>query len=143
MTTKVKIKKINDDAKIPSYAHGSDAGMDIYSVENLTVKAGEHAKMCTGIAMEIPDGFVGLVWDKSGISMNYGLKTLGGVIDSGYRGEVVIGVVNLSKEDYVVEKGNKIAQILIQKVESPEIKEVEELNDSERGEKGFGSTGVK
>ena len=140
---KVKIKKIDGDAKIPSYAHGGDAGMDIYSAENLTVKAGEHAKVRTGIAMEIPDGFVGLVWDKSGISMNYGLKTLGGVIDSGYRGEVVIGVVNLSKEDYVVEKGNKIAQILIQKVESPEIKEVEELSNSERGEKGFGSTGVK
>jgi dUTP pyrophosphatase len=73
--------------------------------------------------------------------MNYGLKTLGGVVDAGYRGEVVIGVVNLSKKDYIVEKGHKIAQILIQKVESPEIVEVEELNDSERGEKGFGSTG--
>ncbi len=138
---KVKIKKINNDAKIPTYAHEGDAGMDIYSVENVVMKSGAHAKIHTGIAIEIPIGFVGLVWDKSGISMNHGLKTLGGVIDTGYRGEVVIGVVNLSKEDYVVEAGHKIAQILIQKVESPEVKEVKELNNSERGEKGFGSTG--
>jgi dUTP pyrophosphatase len=96
--TEIKIKKIDSDAKIPTYAHEGDAGMDIYSVEDLVVKAGEHAKVHTGIAMEIPDGFVALVWDKSGISMNYGLKTLGGVVDAGYRGEVVIGVVNLSKK---------------------------------------------
>ncbi len=138
---KVEIKKINNGAKMPTYAHEGDAGMDIYSAESVVVEAGAHAKIHTGIAMEIPSGFVGLVWDKSGISMNHGLKTLGGVIDAGYRGEVVIGVVNLSKEDYVVEAGHKIAQILIQKVESPEVKEVKELNNSERGEKGFGSTG--
>jgi len=138
---KVEIKKINNDAKIPVYAHEGDAGMDIYSAESVVVEAGAHVKIHTGIAMEIPSGFVGLVWDKSGISMNYGLKTLGGVIDAGYRGEVVIGVVNLSKKNYSVEKGCKIAQMLIQKVESPEVKEVKELNNSERGEKGFGSTG--
>lgn len=138
---KVKIKKINNGAKMPSYAHEGDAGMDIYSAENIIVKTGERAKVPTGIAMEIPVGFVGLVWDKSGISMNHGLKTLGGVIDEGYRGEVVIGVVNLSGEDYVIEKGHKVAQILIQKVELSEIKEVAELSDSVRGEKAFGSTG--
>jgi len=73
--------------------------------------------------------------------MNHGLKTLGGVIDAGYRGEVMIGVANLSDEDYTVEKGHKVAQILIQKVELPKIEEVTELNNSHRGEKGFGSTG--
>jgi len=138
---KVGIKKINNDAKIPTYAHEGDAGMDIYSVESVVVEAGAHAKIHTGVAVEIPNGFVGLVWDKSGISMNYGLKTLGGVIDAGYRGEVMVGVANLSKENYVVEKGHKIAQVLIQKIESPEIVEVKELNTSERGKKGFGSTG--
>ncbi len=138
---KVEIKKINNDAKIPTYAHSGDAGMDVYSAERVVVKIGERAKVPTGIAMEIPGGFVGLVWDKSGISMNFGIKTLGGVVDAGYRGEVVIGVVNLSKEDYVIEKGDKIAQMLIQKIESPKIIEVEELSNTDRGENGFGSTG--
>jgi len=137
----IKIKKINTEATIPTYAHGGDAGMDLCASENTLVKKGERAKVPTGIAMEIPDGYVGLVWDKSGLSMNHGLKTLGGVIDSGYRGEIMIGVVNLGEEDYTIEVAHKVAQILIQKVEAPIIEEVENLTESTRGEKGFGSTG--
>lgn len=137
----IKIKKLKSDAVLPNYAHAGDAGMDIYASEDVHVKKGERAKVPTGIAMEIPEGYVGLVWDKSGLSMNHGLKTLGGVIDSGYRGEVMIGVINLSNEDYTLEKGHKVAQILIQKIETPVVEEVEELSDSHRGEKGFGSTG--
>jgi len=137
----VKIKKLKNGSVVPSYAHDGDAGMDVYASEEVAVKAGERVKVPTGIAMEIPEGYVGLVWDKSGLSMSHGLKTLGGVIDAGYRGEVMIGVANLSDEDYTVEKGHKVAQILIQKVELPKIEEVTELNNSHRGEKGFGSTG--
>lgn len=137
----IKVKKLKGDVVVPSYAHAGDAGMDVYAAEDIHIKKGERAKVPTGIAMEIPDGFVGLVWDKSGLSMNHGLKTLGGVIDSGYRGEVVIGIINLSNEDYTLKKGHKVAQILIQKVETPAIQEVEEISDSRRGEKGFGSTG--
>jgi len=138
----VKIKKLKPDAVLPSYAHPGDAGMDVYASEDVHIKKGERAKVPTGIAMEIPDGYVGLVWDKSGLSMNHGLKTLGGVIDAGYRGEVMIGVINLSdNQDYTVVKGHKVAQILIQKIESPTIQEVAELVDSSRGAKGFGSTG--
>ena len=137
----IKIKKLKPDAVLPNYAHSGDAGMDIYASENVHVRKGERAKVPTGIAMEIPEGYVGLVWDKSGLSINHGLKTLGGVIDAGYRGEIIIGIANLSSEDYTLEKGHKVAQLLIQKIESPVIEEAIELNNSHRGEKGLGSTG--
>jgi len=137
----IKIKKLKNDAVLPNYAHSGDAGMDIYASENVHVRKGERAKVPTGIAMEIPEGYVGLVWDKSGLSINHGLKTLGGVIDAGYRGEIIIGIANLSSEDYTLEKGHKVAQLLIQKIESPVIEEAIELNNSHRGEKGLGSTG--
>ncbi|MCX6713784.1 MAG: dUTP diphosphatase, partial [Candidatus Vogelbacteria bacterium] len=84
---KIKVKKLDLEAKLPSYAHLGDAGMDIYALEDVVLKSGERARIKTGIAIEIPNGFVGLVWDKSGISTNHGLKTLAGVVDSGYRGE--------------------------------------------------------
>lgn len=137
----LKIKKISPDAKIPTYAHHDDAGFDLYASENVTISVGTRAVLGTGIAMEIPDGYVGLIWDKSGLSNTHGLKTLGGVIDAGYRGEVKVGIINLSNEDYMVGAGHKIAQMLIQKVEHAEIKEVDELSDAIRGEGGFGSTG--
>ncbi|OHA92361.1 MAG: hypothetical protein A3J09_02745 [Candidatus Zambryskibacteria bacterium RIFCSPLOWO2_02_FULL_51_21] len=91
--------------------------------------------------MEIPEGYVGLCWDKSGLSMNHGIKVLAGVIDSGFRGELVMAVINLGKEAYTFKKGDKVMQMLMQKVEQVEITEVNELSDSARGEKGFGSTG--
>ena len=137
----IKIKRLKPDAVLPSYAHAGDAGMDICASEDVHIKKDERMKVPTGIAIQIPEGYVGLGWDKSGLSMNHGLKTLGGVIDAGYRGEIMIGIVNLSNEDYTIGKGHKVAQILIQKVEAPNVQEVEELGDSHRGEKGFGSTG--
>jgi len=91
--------------------------------------------------MEISDGFVGLIWDKSGLSHKHGLKTLGGVIDAGYRGEIKIGIINLGTKKYILEKGHKVAQMIIQKRELCEIEEVAELSDTVRGEGGFGSTG--
>lgn len=137
----LRIKKLHPEAKIPTYAHPDDAGFDLYAIENETIKKGGRALVGTGIAIEIPDGYVGLVWDKSGLSSKHGLKTLGGVVDAGYRGEIKIGLMNLGESDYSIEAGNKIAQMLIQKVEHAEIKEVEELSDTMRGAGGFGSTG--
>ncbi|MES2213734.1 MAG: dUTP diphosphatase [Patescibacteria group bacterium] len=137
----VQIKKINDEAIIPAFAKAGDAGMDVFCNETVTLMPGQIVRVKTGIAMHIPEGCAGLFWDKSGLSMNHGLKTLGGVIDSGYRGEVLVGMINLGTEAYTIEKGNKVAQMIIQKVEHPEIREVEILADSERGESGFGSTG--
>ncbi|MEK9168063.1 MAG: dUTP diphosphatase [Patescibacteria group bacterium] len=138
---KIKIKKLDPSAILPAYAHKGDAGMDMFAVRDVLLKKGELVRIPTGIAMEIPKGYVGLVWDRSGLAMNYCLKTLGGVIDSGYRGEIMIGIINLGGADYVVEKGHKVAQMLIQKIESPVLEEVEKLTDSERGAEAFGSTG--
>lgn len=137
----LKIKKVHPDAKIPTYAHHGDAGFDLYAIESVAVPVGARVLVGTGIAIEIPDGYVGLIWDKSGLAMNHGLKNLGGVIDAGYRGEIKAGVVNLSNEDYTITAGHKVAQMLIQKIEHADIKEVAELSDSTRGHGGFGSTG--
>ena len=93
--------------------------------------------------MAIPPGYVGLIWDKSGIASKHGIKTMGGAIDSGYRGEIKIIMHNLSNTSYMIEKNTKIAQMLIQKVEQKDIVEVEELDESDRGSGGFGSTGMK
>lgn len=137
----LKIAKLHPQAVLPQYAHDTDAGMDLFCVETITVAPQERAQVSTGIAMEIPAGYVGLIWDKSGISHKHGIKTMGGVIDAGYRGEIKIGVVNLSGEAYTFEAGHKVAQLLIQKIEQPTIIEVDALSDSSRGVRGFGSTG--
>lgn len=137
---KIKILKIKD-VKNPNYANPGDAGLDLHSAENFVLKPGERRAFETGIKMEIPDGYAGLVWDKSGLALNSGIKTMAGVLDSGYRGEIKIVLVNLSNQDFKVEEGQKIAQMLFQKVERPEIEIVESLSESERGEGGFGSTG--
>jgi len=138
---KIKIKKLVSDAKIPSYAHLGDAGMDIYSNENLIIKPKHRALVKTGISMEFPEGNVALVWDKSGIA-NKGITTLAGVIDSSYRGEIKIALLNIGSQNYEIKKGEKIAQILIQPISQGEIEEVFELNESSRGERGFGSSGL-
>ncbi len=139
---KIKIKKLSENAKTPSYAHFDDAGMDLFAVSDTLIKAGERVQVPTGLAMELPVGYVGLIWDKSGLSHKHGLKTLGGVIDSGYRGEILVGIINLGKEEYRLEKGHKVAQMIIQEKISVEFEEVSELDDSsERGAGGIGSSG--
>lgn len=141
---KLKIKKLRDDAKLFSYAHSGDAGMDVYSCEDKIIKAGTRDIISTGIAIAIEKGYVALVWDKSGLAAKSGIKTMAGVIDSGYRGEVKIVMLNTAAEDYHVKKGEKISQILIQPIISANIEEVEELDDNTtRGADGFGSTGTK
>jgi len=140
---KIKIKKLKPDATVPSYAHDGDAGMDIYSCEDVLIKAGQRTIISTGIALEFPKGYVALVWDKSGLAAKNGIKTMAGVGDSIYRGEYKIVLLNTSKQDYQVKKGDKICQILIQPIEQADIEEVSELGDSKRGDGGFGSTGLK
>jgi dUTP pyrophosphatase len=137
----LKIAKLHPQAVLPQYAHDTDAGMDLFCVETVSVAPQQRVQVSTGIAMEIPAGYVGLIWDKSGISHKHGIKTVGGVIDAGYRGEIKIGVINLSDRPYTFEVGHKVAQMLIQKVEQPTIIEVNQLSESDRGDKGFGSTG--
>ncbi len=138
---RLAIKKLHPDAKVPRFALSGDAGLDLCAIEAIEFAPGERKGIQTGIALAIPEGFVGLIWDKSGVALKRGLKTMGGVIDAGYRGEVVVIAKNLSEETISFSAGEKVAQILIQPVEHPEIEEVIELPESERGEGGFGSTG--
>lgn len=137
----LKVKKLDKEAKLPAYAKEGDAGMDLFSLEETVAKKGEVTRIRTGVAIEIPEGFVGLCWDKSGLSMNHGIKVLAGVIDSGFRGELVLGVMNLGKDDYVFEKGHKVMQMIIQPYNHCEIIESLELSETERGQTGFGSSG--
>lgn len=138
---RLKIKKLHPDARIPFHALPGDAGVDLFTVEPFELEPGERKSVPVGLALEIPEGYVGLIWDKSGLSHKYGIKQFGGVIDSGYRGEIHVGVMNLSDKFFGFEKGHKIAQLLIQKVEKIEFEEAEQLSNTERGEGRFGSTG--
>lgn len=137
---KLKIKKINPEAKVPTRAHHDDAGIDLYACGEFIVEPHQTLSIPTGISMEIEFGCVGLIWDKSSVGSK-GIKTLGGVLDAGYRGEVHVVVHNMSDTVYTFEHGHKVAQLLIQKIEFPDIEEVEELSPSMRGTGGFGSTG--
>ena len=137
----LKVKKIADGAKIPVYQHPGDAGMDLFSAADLVLAAGDIQAVPTGVQMANPAGYVGLVWDKSGISLK-GVHRLAGVVDAGYRGEVRVVMINLGKEPFVIGKGMKIAQMLIQPVVEARIVEAEDLDDTSRGEGGFGSTGL-
>ncbi|PIW37172.1 MAG: dUTP diphosphatase [Candidatus Kerfeldbacteria bacterium CG15_BIG_FIL_POST_REV_8_21_14_020_45_12] len=136
------IQKLRDTATLPEYAHAGDAGMDIFSDVQATLRPGERRVIETGIAMEIPTGYVGLIWEKSGRASQEGLGTLAGVIDSGYRGEVKIVLINHGDEPIVIERGQKIAQLLVQAVASVSIKQVNSLESSSRATAGFGSTGL-
>ena len=139
----LKIKKLCKDAVIPCFIQDGDAALDLYSSESISLPSQGHALIPTGIAMAIPKGYAGLIWDRSGLAAKNKLKTMGGVIDSNYRGEIKIIVYNLSTEDFNIEAGMRIAQMLIQKVEQPITLEVEELEETNRGNQGFGSTGLK
>lgn len=138
---KIKFKKLRPDATVPKNNYSGDAGVDLFTVDSFELEPGERKSVPIGLAIEIPEGFAGLIWDKSGLSHKYGIKTFGGVIDSGYRGEMHVGIMNLSDKFFSFEKGHKIGQLLIQKVEKIEFEEVDRLSESDRGENGFGSSG--
>jgi len=137
---KLKVKKIHPAARIPVYSHPGDAGLDLFSAVDEVLGTGEVKPIPTGIQMAIPEGYVGLVWDKSGISLQ-GIHRLAGVVDAGYRGEVRVVMANLGREPFVIKQGMKIAQMLIQPVQTVEVVEADELDETSRGEGGFGSTG--
>ncbi len=139
---KLEVKKLDPRAKLPSYVHPGDAGLDFFALEDTVVRAGERqADIRTGVAIAIPQGYVGLFWDKSGLAAKYGLKVMAGVIDSGYRGELLLTLFNTSDKDYHFKAGDKVMQLVVQPVEQAEIMEVQELSETPRGSSGFGSTG--
>jgi dUTP pyrophosphatase len=138
----VPIKKLVSDAKVPSYAHPGDAGLDLYSVEDTVIEVGEARMLRTGISMAIPEGFVGLIWSKSGLAAKHSVISIGGVVDSGYRGEITVVLKNLGTERFMVTKHMKIAQMLIQPVCKTDIVESDMLSETSRSNGGFGSTGL-
>lgn len=140
----IKIKKLKTEAVIPTRGSKYAAGADLYSAENdLYIEDRQTVMIGTGIAMEIPEGYVGLVYARSGLACKEGLAPANkvGVIDSDYRGEIKVALYNQSGQKKLVKKGERIAQIVIAPFLAPEFTEVSELDETDRGEGGFGSTG--
>lgn len=138
----IKIKKLKENAKLPKYHHPGDVGMDLCSMETVTVKPGEHYRFWHGFALEFPESYGAIIMDKSSISKT-GFAHTGGVFDAGYRGEYNTLLVNLSDKPYTFEEGDKISQLVIVPVVIAKLKEVNKLSESARGEGKFGSTGKK
>lgn len=141
----VKVKKLVPEAKIPKIEHEGDAGFDLYSTEDVILAPMERKLVGTGISISFDHGFEAQVRPKSGLAINHGITLLNtpGTIDAGYRGEIKVIMANLGDKEYKVEKGKKICQVVFNKIETPKIKETEELEESVRGEGGFGSTGLE
>lgn len=141
----VKITKISKHAKIPTYAHLGDAGCDLYSVKSVKLsKNGGRALIPTGIILEIPPGYAGFIQPRSGLAAKHGITCLNspGLIDSGYRGEIKVVLVNLDPDkDYFIHVGDRIAQLVIKKFEVVDFVEVDEIQPSSRGTLGFGDSG--
>ena len=140
----LRFKKVHPDAVLPSYAHPSDAGMDIRSVEDVTLAPGKRALVHTGLVMLLPPMYEAQVRPRSGLALKNGVTVLNtpGTIDSGYRGEVGVILINLGETEFQVRKGDKIAQLVIAPVTQPDVVEVSEVDETDRGSSGFGSTGV-
>ncbi len=139
----LKIKKLHPDAIIPQRANPTDAGLDLYSTHDQDIVWSSSAKIYTGIAIALPENTVGLIFDRSSMGVK-GISRLAGVIDEAYRGELIVILNNAASENRQtihIHRGDKIAQILIMPKHTPEIEVVDELNETDRGSKGFGSSG--
>jgi len=137
---RIKVKKVHPRALLPTKAYPGDLGYDLYALERVVLKPLRPVAVRTGVAVELPDGWGALVKDRSSLALK-GIHALGGVIDNGYRGEIRVILVALA-EEVVLEAGSKIAQLVPVRTTDWEIVEVEELSDSHRGERGFGSSGT-
>lgn len=141
---RLKVKKLSQTAKLPEYAHPGDAGMDLFSNEELKLKPGEYKVVKTGITIELPPSTEAQVRPRSGLAAKHGITVLNspGTIDEGYRGEVGVILINHSNKDFHITTGMKIAQMIIAPVLRAEIEEAGDLTQTRRGDGGFGSTGV-
>ncbi len=138
------MRRLDQSVPLPSRAHPGDAGLDLHASEDVVLKPGERASVGTGIAVAIPDGYAGFVVPRSGLAAKHGIGVVNapGLIDSGYRGEIRVLLINLDPSDpFEGGKGERIAQLVIEKVEASTLREVDELPESARGHGGFGSTG--
>ncbi len=132
---------VGEGGTLPEYASAGAAGADLRASEETEIAAHARAAVATGLRIEIPSGHVGLVWPRSGLAVRHGIDTLAGVIDSDYRGEVRVVLVNHGEQPFRIARGDRIAQLLVQRVERAAFRPEAELEASGRGEGGFGSTG--
>ena len=141
---RLHVRRLDDRALLPTRAYPGDAGLDLYALEEATLAPGERASIGTGIAIEIPEGHAGLVLPRSGLAARHGIALVNapGLIDSGYRGEIRVLLLNTDREEpFAVARGERIAQLVLVRIETPEVVEVDDLAVSERGAGGFGSSG--
>jgi len=141
-TLQLRVRRLDADVAMPAYAHDGDAGMDLAASQDVVLPPGGRAAVPTGLALAVPDGWVGLVHPRSGLARRHGVTVANapGTIDAGYRGEVLVLLVNLGGEEVVLRRGERVAQLLLQRVGRAEIVEVDDLEDTTRGTGGFGST---
>ena len=137
----LEVQKLDDMAVVPTKVNRSDAGYDLYALHGVTVQKHCHKLIKTGISMAIPEGYVGLIWPRSGMAYKHGIDVFAGVIDSSYRGDIGVILYNSQYSDYNVEQGDRIAQIVFQKVKDFDLQLVDNLDDTKRGSGGFGSSG--
>lgn len=139
----LRVKRLDPDVPLPSYAHPGDAGLDLASAEHRVVEPGERVALSTGLAVAVPDGWVGLVHPRSGLSLRDGVTVVNapGTVDSGYRGELKVLLVNLGGAPVTIARGDRVAQLVLQRVGRALVDEVEDLDETTRGAGGFGSTG--
>lgn len=139
----IQVRKLHPEARLPHRAHEGDGGADLHSVEQMTIPPGERREVGTGIALAIPQGYAGFVQPRSGLAFRHGIMVVNspGLIDAGYRGEVRVSLYNSGTEAFALAPGDRIAQLVIQRVETPGFSVAEELDDTGRGSGGFGSTG--
>ncbi|KQB86522.1 dUTP diphosphatase [Corynebacterium lowii] len=141
----IKVKRLDPDIPLPKRAFSTDAGADLYAAHTLDLAPGERALVGTGIAIALPPGTVGLVHPRSGLAARQGLSIVNtpGTIDAAYRGEIKVCLINLDpREPIHIERGTRIAQLVVQRVELPDFCEVEDLDETDRGTGGYGSTGL-
>ena len=140
----IKVAKLSEDAKIPTRGSDAAAGLDLYTVDSVTIPSGKRAILSTDISMEIPEGHVGLIWPRSKLAGKHGIAVLAGVIDSDYRGEIMISLLNTGEDPMELRKGDKVAQMIIQRHYSDlPLIETTQLNDTDRGNSGINSSEMR
>tara|TARA_Y100000310_G_C20411593_1_gene682267 strand:+ start:385 stop:810 length:426 start_codon:yes stop_codon:yes gene_type:complete len=137
----IKVKRLSDNATLPTKSNDDDAGWDLYASENVSIIPNSRALVGTSVSMAISSGSVGLIWPRSGLAIKQGIDVFAGVIDAGYRGEIKVCLFNSSNETVEIMKGDRIAQLIIQKINNVTFKESETLSNTPRGRGGFGSSG--
>lgn len=138
----MKVKKLHPDALLPRRAHPTDSGADLFALTRTVLPPRAVTNVHTGVAVELPEGTSGIIWGKSSVESK-GVKAMAGLVDAPYRGELIVCMYNLNDTEFVFEKGQKVAQLVVLPTLYPDFEEAEELSDTARGAGGFGSTGNK